>query len=203
MFPMEKAVWTLLKDHIYYNDEKVIPLIRRLTSEDETPCITIEQAAEVQMKRIQTHDLTEQVLLKNNSEVWVNIWCNTEEERNSIVGQVETRILQALSNHHTTCNNYNDGDCKYLEDTCQVLTITNGRTAKKQCPYPKKNHYKNWFNTYRIIKHSFNISGKSNMDELDITPPILRTLLQLNMDYYAPYNIGGSVLSDFTIKEEK
>lgn len=202
MFPMEKAIWNLLKDNIYYNDELVIPLIRRLTPEDETPCITIEQAAETQLKRQVFHSPNEIIRLTNNAEVWINIWCDTEEQRNTLIKQVETRIFQALSNHYSTCKHYSNEKCNNLNKTCEALIITNGRTAKKQCPYPIKNNYINWFKEHKIIKSTFNITGRSNMDELNLAQPVLRTLIQLDMNYYSNYNAGGHVLNNINLDEE-
>ena len=201
MFPMEKAVWNLLKDHITYDDETIIPLVRRLTSEDETPCITIEQAAETQLKREILATDVEKIRLRNNAEVWINIWCDSEEQRHSLIQQVELRIFQALSNHYTTCDKYSEGHCTSLDKPCEVTTIDNGRTSKNQCPYPKENQYVNWFSKHHIIKKTFRISGRSNMDELDIAKPVLRTLIQLDMDYYNTYLVGGRTFTDFIIEE--
>lgn len=137
MFPIEKAVWDLLNGHIKFNDVDVISLVRRLTSEDETPCITIQQAAEVQLYREFYPDNHEIIVTENNVEVWIDIWANTDEERDSLLNQVETRINQALGNHYTTCAQYKKGDCSFLDDTCATVTITNGRTAKINVHTPK------------------------------------------------------------------
>lgn len=202
MFPIEKAVWDLLKNNIVYNDSQVICLVRRLTPADETPCITIQQASEVQIGREILPGRSEIIQTKNNVEVWINIWANTEEERNCLLNQVETRIFQALANHYTTCNQYNNEKCNYLDENCQALTITNGRTAKNQCPYPEENQYLSWFKKHHIIKHSFTISGRQDMDELDLTQPVLRTLIKLDMDYYRNYDLGGHELNGIIIDEE-
>lgn len=201
MFPMEKAVWDLLNGNVKFNDNDVLSLVRRLTSEDETPCITIQQAAEVQLDRQIEHCKHEVIITENNVEVWIDIWANSEDERDHIVNQVEYRINQALGNHYTTCANYNQGDCDFLEDTCATLNITNGRTAKNQCPYPEDYNYKSWFIQNHIIKNTFTISGRQKMDELNITPPVLRTLIKLDMDYYRTYDLGGQEVKDIIIDE--
>lgn len=70
---MEKAVWDLLNGNVKLDDFDVISLVRRLTSEDETPCITIQQAAEVQLNRQVMHGKHEVIMTRNNVEVWINI----------------------------------------------------------------------------------------------------------------------------------
>ena len=201
MFPTEKAVWDLLNGNVKLDDVDVISLVRRLTSEDETPCITIQQAAEVQLNRQVMPGKHEVIMTRNNVEVWINIWANTEEERNYIINQVEHRINQALANHYTTCANYNQGNCDFLEDACAALNITNGRTAKNQCPYPKDYNYKSWFIQNKIIKNTFIISGRQDMDELNITQPVLRTLIKLDFDYFRTYDLGGQEIKDIIIDE--
>lgn len=202
MFPMEKAVWDLLNGNIKFNEVDVISLVRRLTSEDETPCITIQQAAEVQLDRQICPYNHEVIMTRNNVEVWINIWANTEEERNSLLNQVEQRINQALGNHYTTCANYDGGNCNFLEDACATLNIQNGRTAKNQCPYPQDYNYTSWFIKNKIIKNTFTISGRQDMDELNITQPILRTLIKIDMDYFRTYDLGGQEVTNIIIDEE-
>lgn len=201
MFPMEKAVWDLLNGNIFYNDSQVISLVRRLTSDDETPCITIQQAAEVQISGKQIPGQSEIIQLENNVEVWINIWCDTEEQRASLVEQVETRIFQALANHHTTCVKFDDGNCDFLKSECATLNSRNGHAAKKQCPYPEEYGYESWFKQHKILKRTFGITGKQDMDELDLTNPVLRTIIKLDMNYYKFYNIGGHEPEDILIDE--
>lgn len=201
MYPMEKAVWNLLKGNVKCNDVEVISLVRRLTSEDETPCITIQQAAEVQLGRQVEHCKHEIIVTRNNVEVWINIWANNEEERDHIRNQVEYRINQALANHYTTCANYNHGNCNFIDDTCATLNTKNGRTAKNQCPYPEDYNYTSWFIKNKIIKNTFTISGRQDMDELNITQPILRTLIKLDMDYFRTFDLGGQEVHEIIIDE--
>ena len=202
MFPMEKAIWGLLKDNISYDDSQIISLVRRLTSNDETPCITIQQAAEVQVSGKQIPGQHEVIQLENNAEVWINIWCDTEKQRTSLVNQVETRIFQALANHYTTCEKFDNGNCTFLKSECATLNISNGHTAKNQCPYPNIYGYSSWFKQHQIIKRTFCISGKQDMDELDFVNPVLRTIIKLDMNYYKFYNIGGHETNNIIIDEE-
>lgn len=204
MFPMERAILNLLKGHIFLNTSS-IPVVRRLKPIDETPCITIQQAAEVQLSRKYVNKNDSQfVSLKNNAEVWVNIWCDTEEERHSLVNQITKRILQALGNHYTTCANFNKDNslCNTLNCECKTLSIDNGRSIKGQCPYPKKYNYCNWFHHHHIVKNSFKITGRNDMDELDIAEPVLRTLIQLDMDYYLTHKLGGRLFNEIKINED-
>lgn len=204
MYPMERAILNLLKGEISF-DSMNIPIVRRLKPIDQTPCITIQQAAETQLSRRYLSKNDSQLIgLKNNAEVWINIWCDTEEQRHSIINQVTKRIFQALGNHYTTCAHFNkdNHNCNMLNCECKALTIDNGRSIKGQCPYPKEYNYCNWFRHYRIVKNSFKISGRHDIDELDIAKPVLRTQIQLDMDYYLTHDLGGRLFEDIKINED-
>ena len=95
---MEKAVWNLLNGNVKLDDVDVISLVRRLTSEDETPCITIQQAAEVELNREVMHCKHEVIVTRNNVEVWINIWANTEEERNDVINKYIDEVKQHIDN---------------------------------------------------------------------------------------------------------
>lgn len=201
MYPMVNAFYQILKGRIKINDEK-IKVIHRLKSRDQTPCITIEQAAEIQMKRDYRTDATQRVVIENNVEIWVNIWCDTEEERHTMISQIKRIFFEALANHFSLCSHYTEGQCEFLNRECEALNITNGRTAKRQCPYPKENDYTSWFKEHHIIKNSFKLSGVQDMDELDIADPVLRTLIKFDLNYINSHDMGGLIPEDLIFDEE-
>lgn len=200
MYLSEKAFIDLLRNNLSISNEKIFTG-NRYKPIDVTPCVTVNQVSEVQVSTKQIPGPEEVIQSQYDVQVWINIWCNNEEERTTLVDEVEQRILQALADHYTTCNNYHDGQCTFLSDECATLNITNARTAKNQCPYPNTYEYCNWFNKNNILKRSFAITGKQDMDELDLTKPVLRTIIRVDMNYYTIYNIGGHPIGNFTINE--
>lgn len=198
---LEKAVIDLLRNHTTLPNEKIFTG-NRYRPYDVSPCITIQQASETPVSAKQIPGEYETIKIKHNAEVWINIWCNTEEERQSLIDQVELRLFQALADHNTTCGNYTNGDCLFLQGECQTINVVNGRTAKNQCPYPKENRYVSWFKQNQIVKSSFTVNGNTDLDELDLTKPILRTIVKISMDYYKTYNVGGHQINNVSINEE-
>ncbi|RAP49662.1 MAG: hypothetical protein BZ138_07365, partial [Methanosphaera sp. rholeuAM270] len=85
MNKLEQYLVALLQEKIHINNNTVY--VRRNFQEDsELPCITIDIASTVtneSVERIITS--TETVRLKRRSEIDLNIWCNTEDERESIL----------------------------------------------------------------------------------------------------------------------
>ena len=201
MYPMVNAFWEILKGNIIYND-KPIPIVKRLKSRDKTPCITIEQASDMQLKRDYRTDSTQRIVLENNAEIWLNIWCDTEEERHTILSQIRLLFFKALGNHYSLCSHYNDGACSFLNRECEALTITNGRSAKSQCPHPTENDYTSWFSEHHIVKNTFRLSGLSELDELDVAEPVLRTLIKFDLNYIISHDLGGHVPTDLIFEDD-
>ena len=190
MFLSEKAFIDLLRGNLSIPDDKIFTG-NRYRPIDVTPCVTVNQASEVQVLSQQMPGPEEVIRLEYDVQVWINIWCNTEEQRTNLIDEAETRIFQALANHYTTCARYCDGECDFLEDECATLNITNGRTVKNQCPYPHTYEYCSWFKKNQIIKRTFGINGKQDMDELNLSEPVLRTIIKVDMTYYKIHTIGG------------
>lgn len=201
MYPMVKAFWEILKGNIIYNDNP-IPIVKRLKSRDKTPCITIDQASDMQVKRDYRTDSTQRIILEHNAEIWINIWCDTEEERHMILSQIRLLFFKALGNHYSLCSHYNDGTCTFLERECEALTVSNGRSAKSQCPHPHENDYTSWFSEHHIVKNTFRLSAIAEMDELDVAEPLLRTLIKFDLNYIISHDLGGHVATDLRFEDD-
>ena len=176
--------------------------MKRLKSRDKTPCITIDQASDMQVKRDYRTDSTQRIILEHNAEIWINIWCDTEEERHMILSQIRLLFFKALGNHYSLCSHYNDGTCTFLERECEALTVTNGRSAKSQCPHPHENDYTSWFSEHHIVKNTFRLSAIAEMDELDVAEPLLRTLIKFDLNYIISHDLGGHVATDLRFEDD-
>lgn len=201
MDPMVKAFWEILKGNIIYAD-KPIPIVKRLKSRDKTPCITIEQASDMEVNRDYQTDSTQRIVLENNAEIRINIWCDTEEERDTILSQIRLLFLKALGNHYSLCSHYDEGLCAFLDRECEALTVINSRSAKSQCPHPTENDYTSWFSEHHIVKRSFRKSGEFELDELDVAEPILRTLIKYDLNYIISHDLGGHVATDLIFEDD-
>ena len=198
MFPMETAFLKLLSNHLTY-DNTIIPFVKNYAEVDRTPCFTINQADERFIRRRYVQiDGAEYLRKRYNSDIWINIWCNDEKQRHTLMKQINHRILQAESNHYSTCSHYKDDSCELLESTCEALTHNTGRTGKQQCP--NLDNYQSFFQKHHIIKNTFRIESVTDLDELDPTGQILRTIFKLNMDYYHYHKIGGAPFDEFELE---
>ncbi len=199
---MEEAFYNLLQEHITYNDD-YINCILGYSPIDETPCITINTADESFIKRRYVEiEKIQQIQKRYRCDLWINIWCNSNKQRNDITEQVQRRILQAEANHYSTCSNYNPNNdsCEIIEAKCEALTHNSHRAHKEQCP--NLNIYNSFFKQHNIIKNTFYINSITDLDELDISEPVLRTIFKLRMDYYTYHLIGGEVYENHDFSED-
>ena len=199
MFAMETAFLKLLANNILF-DDKVIPFVKNYADLDRTPCFTINQADEMFIRRRYVQiDGAEYIQKRYQSNIWINIWCNTEKERHTIMKEIYRRIYQAEANHYSTCTYYENETCAVTGERCEALTRIdqNARANKSQCP--NINHYQSFFQQHHIIKNTFKIDSVTDLDELEPSRELLRTIFKLTMDYYQYYPIGGEPFTDFEI----
>lgn len=180
MYLMEKAVLDLLKDNVS------CPVVRRLKPIDQTPCITIYQASDTVKHRDYILKGSEKIRIQKQAEIWINIWCNTNGERDTLINEVNSLFYKALANHYSLCVNYHDKQCNTTNKPCEGIG-----TPLNQCPDKQGLNYASWFKQHHIIKHSFVFGEEHNQDEYDTKQPILRTIIKARPEYYDYYDIGG------------
>ncbi len=130
----------------------------------------------------------------------LNIWCDDEDQRDEITEKISEIFYQIQSDHYTFCQQYDNGNCTYLNTPCKVDNTT-ARGIKNQCPKPQEYHYKNLFNAYDIIRASFDVAPAFILDDLTTTPPVLRSIIRVSFSYYEYYNIGGAVSENLHVDE--
>jgi hypothetical protein len=135
----------------------------------------------------------------------LDIWALTENNRQSLIEQVQTCFYKALSDHHEYCTSYNDGTCTPLEQECLVDLPeykTDKRAVKKQCPCPNELPYQNLWSKYHIDITTFTLNPAYDLDELNETEPVLRSRFDISFNYKDCYVIGGKTSQTISNKTE-
>lgn len=199
---MEKAFIDLLRGHLTVQDNKIYTGNRYRPS-DITPCVNVFLADEsiIKQKYVEI-DNVQYISKRYSADIWINIWCNSEEERQTLITEINNRILKAEANHYSACANFNslNSNCNATMDECEALTILNGRTNKNQCP--NLDNYQSFFKHNNIVKRTFSINSVTDLDELDTSETILRTIFKTQMEYYTFYSIGGRTYDSINIRED-
>lgn len=204
-------------------DEKVIPVKKRSYPYDKTPCITIDDSGGsafleryilnidcVLPKSHPQYDednpnrkFPQQVLREvYQTTVNINVWCDTEMDREVLNNQVSLLFYKAQSDYYLFCDNYDRGICKNYEGECRVLIkdeLFDNRIIKGQCPEPDVYGYCNIFDKYNLIRSSFFVEQPFSLDDLSKSEPVLRSVFKVNTGYFVDHIIGGNVIQDFVV----
>lgn len=201
MHVLEKAFIDLLRNYLPVGNDKIFAG-SRFIPKDLTPCVTIQLADESFQRRhyVEIDNIQYSRKLYNAS-VWINVWCNTEEERQDLIDAIYLRLNQMEEHHYTTCANFNytTQKCNKSMNVCETLDSQGGRANKGQCPNIV--NYTSFFENNNIPKRTFHINSVTDLDELDSSEPILRTIFRLEMQYYRFHSIGGRVFNSISINE--
>ena len=202
MHILEEAFITLLRNHLPIHNKYIFTGSRYIAS-DHTPCVSVQVADESYIRKHYVEiDHVQHLRRLYAAEVWVNIWCNTEEERTSLINAIELRFNQLIASHYSTCSNFcfDDNTCSKLDDECIVLTSDTGRANKGQCPDIE--NFTSFFETFNIPQRTFTVTSMTDLDERDESETVLRTIFKLNMQYYKFYPIGGRLFDSINFDED-
>lgn len=201
MHILEEAFITLLRNHLPIHNKYIFTGSRYIAS-DHTPCVSVQVSDESYIRKSYVEiDHVQHLRRLYSADVWVNIWCNTEEERTSLINAIELRFNQLQTSHYTTCSNFIFGDnlCSKLDSECEVLTSDSGRANKGQCP--NLDNFTSFFETFNIPQRTFNVNSMTDLDERNESETVLRTIFKLNMQYYKFYPIGGRLFDEINFNE--
>ena len=217
-----RAIIAMLQGRIILEDTTDVRIVKREYPVDKTPCVTIDNSSgtAVIQKNITNKDfiipsthpqydpnnpnqtISQQVIREQRDiTLDLNVWCDTEDERDEITEKISQLFYQVQSDHYTFCANYNNGNCSYLNRSCQVTNATS-RGVKGQCPKPNEYHYKNIFTLFDIIRATFDVAPSYILDDLTTTPPTLRSIIRVSFSYYDYHIIGGAVSKELIVDEE-
>ena len=202
MHVLEKAFIDLLYNHLPIHNRFIFTGSRYIPS-DQTPCVNVQLADESFIRRQSVEiDNIQYFRRLYSAEVWINIWCNTEKERTSLIDAITTRFNQLEANHYTTCSNFNftDNTCSKIDDVCEALTSQGGRANKGQCP--NIDIYTSFFETNKIPQRTLHIQSMTDLDELTESETILRTIFKIDLEYYQFNKIGGRLFDKINFNED-
>lgn len=224
MHRVEDTVWELLYPKVKNSTGDVVPVLINSPPEHEyNTCITLETVGTTNRSERfientnillpESHPLyhptkkypVDVTYQRRGMSVNIHIWAYNEEDRHSIIEQVLTLLNQALNYHHIHCKNYDieTGECENLKVECKALQNIYSRGEKGQCPKPDEYGYINLLSDSLIIPYTVNIGVQHNTDDLNTNPVTLHTIINLELDYYHTYIVGGTPTLTYQLKEEE
>ena len=177
----ERYLVELLQGHITY-EGNVVPVVRDFSNAPRLPVITLDLSAGV-TQEYEYHEYMEKERVYHmfHSNINVSIWCNTEEERESITDQVLQCFYDENNYHYRYCSQYDDGNCKWLSSSCPARNV--GKDGKYQCTNMDEYNYQSLKQKHGVIDDTVTVLPPFTMDEMDKHPPLLRSILRCD-GYY-------------------
>lgn len=198
----------ILQNKIIFNDD-IVPVVIKDYWYDVTPCITItgfsrdrrkyhRQQRTIRKKVPVNHRLYDEEnpdkkypfladYNRTSYEIHINVWCNDEYQREVIVNQVKQLLFLARNHHYQFCINYDKEthNCSTLNTECKARTDTIGyRQLRGLCPAPCQYDYCNILKANGVLSNTLHISPDYEADEYDHRPPLKRSVIEINLDYY-------------------
>lgn len=205
MNKVKKTFLKILQNKIIYDDD-IVPVVIKDYWYDTTPCITISGFDRTKRSPRQrstechplppTHPLYDEEnpykryphlveTIGRSYEIWINIWCNNEKERELITNQVKDCLFYCINHHYTYCVNYDETSikCLYTEEICEAITDTGYHGLRGECPHTKENKYCNILTKNGIKRNTIQIGADYEKDEYNHKPPLKRTIIEITFDY--------------------
>lgn len=196
MHKMEFFILDILQNKLYIDNDNV-RLIQAPPQYNNIPCLTIDNSAGSSLLNQNKTNIkvngepTEVIESVYDVDIRIDIWCLNEDDRQSLIEQVQDCFLKAMSDHYTYCTAYMNDSCECVVNNTEYEF--DKRASKKQCPCPHDLPYENLFTKYNIDLNTFNLSLPYDMDDLNEKEPILRSRFDLRFEFTDYYIIGGIV----------
>ena len=197
MIEPENFILDVLQARLTDSEGNPVRLIQNPPAYNNMPTLTIDTSAsnavlERNKTNIQIDGEPQEVIeTKYDIDIRLDIWALSEDDRQTLIDQVQVCFFKAISDHYTYCTSYMDESCNCIVNDDEYEF--DKRASKNQCPCPNQLPYENLFTKYNIDLQTFNISLPYNLDELEETEAILRTRFNISFDWTDYYIIGGIV----------
>ena len=170
----------LLQDRITYDDRTVYVSRNWRFETDQVPIITLDLGAGTTTEYYYNDlDVSDTLYAYRTSNIDINVWCNTEEERESITQQILNCWHREKRFHYTYCTKYMNQSCE-----CMVDYIHNGSTAKGKCPDIDFYGYEGLTKKHSMQPGSITIEPQYMLDDPTEEPPLLRSIIRAKGQYY-------------------
>lgn len=179
---LEAYLVKLLQGHLSY-DNKPVYLVRQFSEAPNRPVITLDTSPGVSTQATYADPSRAEKYIEYHATVNINLWCDTEEQREELTNQILSYFYLEINHHHMYCTNYNreDDTCQSLDAPCPAVEGT--VLHKYHCPEPELYDYQSLQGYYNIIKGTLDIAQPFHLDEVNEHPPLLRSIFKCECQY--------------------
>lgn len=179
----EQYLVDLLQGHITY-DNTAVEVVKHFSEDPQLPLLTLDTGIETTTNQTyRTYYENEELVYIQSSDIIINVWCNTEAQRQSINKQVMDCWYAEQNNHYTYCTHYRNGVCSTTGSTCGATQGDTRRSLSSRCSLLDGEAYESLHYKYDILPSTLNIGSPYDMDELGEHPPLLRSCFRATAAY--------------------
>ena len=173
----------LLQGNLEY-DGIVVPVVKNFNQHPDRPVLTLDLSGGVSTLRVHPYPPDAEKHYIRRSHININVWCDTEQQRESLTGQVLSLFQDEQGYHYKFCTQYNKntGKCNKTKATCPASENT-PKARKNKCPLPREYEYQSLHNSHNLIKGTVNIEPPFDLDEYGEHPPLLRSIMRAEAEY--------------------
>lgn len=196
----EQYLVELLQGHITINN-KPVEVVKHFSNAPQLPVITLDLSGGVTTDYVyhDTDSAMETVYYHRIANINLNVWCNTDVEKEQITEQILDCYYKEKTYHYEYCSKYVDGMCTTLGASCRAEATETYRTIKNKCPDPEVYEYQSLAEKHHICKGTIHIEPPFDMDEFTRQPPLLRSIFRCRAEYEEPVFRKGTVIEDIDI----
>ena len=190
MNQLEAYLVELLQGHLSYNKVPV-EVRRQFIPTQAVPCITLDTASINTEKIEPLITETEKAVYTRTINMDVNLWCNTEEERETISSLIMQCFYDEQKGHYKYCTQYHEGTCNTTGQPCTGHETGTSRGDKNQCKAEQLLGYESLATKHGIIHGTLNVEPPRMLDEENEKPPLLRNMFSCTAQCRETVRIGG------------
>lgn len=201
MNKFEQYIVELLQGNIVYEGQ-VVEVRRQFMNAPRIPVITLDVASIVTEHVDRLISEVEQVVYVRDCSININLWCNTEEERENISQQIMQCFYDEQNCMYPYCTNYNKINhlCASINTVCPAYS-SDSSTSKRRCPNTDLYGFQTLTRKHDILWGTVNVEPPFSMDELGETPPLLRNIFQCEAVYEDYIQVGGRSVANVQFKK--
>jgi hypothetical protein len=197
---LEWYIVDLLQGKLFHDGEKV-EVVKQFSQHPTRPVITLDIQS-VTTQQVFNNPSLARKYYEYKADININVWCDTERQRESLVQQITDCFYQEQTYHYRYCEQYSDGRCMTTGGNCTGVT-----NAHYRCKDPDTLGYSSLRYLHNIIPGTLVVDPPFELDDLSDHPPLLRSIFRCSAQYSIPvgesFEVESVSMGDVELMEEE
>lgn len=176
MNALEQYIVTILQGYLTWNSQPV-QVVKQFSQHPERPVVTLDIQS-VTTQHVYLNPGVAERYYERKANININLWCDTEEQRESLTGKILDCFYKEQGYHYRYCQNLRNGRCTTTSTSCPAVN-----THHKRCTDPERLGYSSLRHRCGLITGTVMVDPPFELDELTEHPPLLRSVFRCEGQY--------------------